>query len=345
MYRIPGKKLLLASASLLACLLLLELGARAIFAFSGLEPVLPVQIGRADAQLGWSLRPNARASSSRLGEAVEYRINSDGWRDDETPQTKPSGVFRIVLLGDSITFGFGVPLHLHFSRLLEGYFDKLEVINLGVNGYGIDQELLALRNYGFRYEPDLVMAYVAHYGDQRHMHTSRWGKSKPRFVLQNNKLQLQNSPIKGVIGDAGALGTLHNALYEHSRAYLIFSEILERVTSDAPTAHTQKAEDQKRQENPEFVEAMNELGGAIVFEMRKESKAHGANFVLITQVSDLASRARSRDIPVLNPEAALDNPLYKPADEAGHPNAAANGVLAWEIAQFLVEQKLLPGGP
>ncbi len=68
---------------------------------------------------------------------VEYRINSKGLRDNETTYDKPEGVFRIVVIGDSNTFGVGVPIEKHFTRLLEGYFRDLEVINLGVGGFGM----------------------------------------------------------------------------------------------------------------------------------------------------------------------------------------------------------------
>jgi hypothetical protein len=72
--------------------------------------------------LGWSLRPFSHGTSNRTGYDIEYRINSKGLRDEETTYEKPEGSFRIVLLGDSRTFGFGVPIEKHFSTLLEGYF-------------------------------------------------------------------------------------------------------------------------------------------------------------------------------------------------------------------------------
>ncbi len=164
------KKLLFISITFLATLALLDIAYR-IF----IEPadVVPREIGRFDRTLGWSLDPNASASSSRTGQKITYRINSKGLRDDETDFAKPAGTFRIVLLGDSRTFGYGVPIGKHFSKLLDGYFDHLEVINMGVSGYGVDQELLFLRSEGFHYQPDLVIAYVAHFGDHRYMYSNR----------------------------------------------------------------------------------------------------------------------------------------------------------------------------
>ena len=91
---------------------------------------------------------------------------------------------RLVALSVLVTVvGYGVPIEQHFSKLLEGYFRDVEVINMGVSGYGVDQELLALRNEGVRYHPDVVIAYVAHFGDQRHMYADRWGKPQPEASL------------------------------------------------------------------------------------------------------------------------------------------------------------------
>src|SRR5262249_16763091 len=48
------------------------------------------------------------------------------------------------MLGDSITFGYGVRDGETFSAVLEALDPRLEVVDLGVQGYGTDQELLKL---------------------------------------------------------------------------------------------------------------------------------------------------------------------------------------------------------
>ena len=90
------------------------------------ELVIP-NLGQFDEMLGWSKIPFAHGISSKTGYPIEYVINSKGLRDDETSYEKPEGRFRIVLLGDSFSFGFGVPIQKHFSSLLEGHFDNIEV--------------------------------------------------------------------------------------------------------------------------------------------------------------------------------------------------------------------------
>ena len=116
---------------------------------------------------------------SRLGyrhpESAEYmlgekrvRINSHGLRDDEVPYAKTEGQKRILVLGDSVTFGWGVSQGESFSDRLEVLLREQtggrdwQVINAGVNGYNTRQEADFLRIEGMRYSPDyLVLVYVS----------------------------------------------------------------------------------------------------------------------------------------------------------------------------------------
>ena len=192
----PYLNFIVVIISLAVGFIVLELAYRGFLAirYPGVEAVVPREIGQFDPLLGWALKPGSHAVSHRIGE-IEYRINSKGLRDDEHEYEKAAGKKRIVIIGDSRTFGYGVRIEKHFTRLLEGYCTETEVINFGVPGYGVDQELLALKAEGFKYDPDLVIAYVAHYGNHRHMHTTRWGKNKPKFELRDS-LVLTNQPVE-----------------------------------------------------------------------------------------------------------------------------------------------------
>src|SRR5262249_33518898 len=96
--------------------------------------------------------------------AIHIRINAAGQRDDRNlPTEKSSGVFRVVVLGDSFTFGGKVPLEQTFSPSLERALGALEpsrrfeVVNLAVPGYNTEQEMLGLKEVGLGYHPDLVI--------------------------------------------------------------------------------------------------------------------------------------------------------------------------------------------
>lgn len=349
----PGKRFLFAAAGVALGLLLLEGAARLTLNLLGKSwgAVVPPSIFRFDSKLGWSLKPGSRATSKRTGLGVDYRINSQGLRDQETSYQKPAGVFRIVLLGDSRSFGFGVPIEKHFSRLLEDYFQNLEVINLGVDGYGIDQELLYLRAEGFRYQPNLVLTYLPHFRDQRHMHTKRWGLGKPAFVLRNGQLVLVNSPVSNNSPGLLALRRIDQRLAGISSLYQVFRDStfylaagdngLRRLARRAGVVHDAEG-GEERKDDQEFGREMEELGQAIILAMARESKRHGANFVLVTQMPELIPAAARAGVTCLDVSSALANPGFYLPDDLHHINESGNGVLAWEIARFLRANSLIP---
>jgi hypothetical protein len=95
---------------------------------------------------------------------VPVHINSLGFRDtrdyslDKGPQT-----FRILVLGDSVTFGHGSVYEHTYPYLLEQRLKvwrpevDWQVWNLGVPGYNTSQELTTLTRFGASYRPDLVI--------------------------------------------------------------------------------------------------------------------------------------------------------------------------------------------
>jgi len=110
----------------------------------------------------YGLRPGVEGQLSVSG-SVRYRINTDGFRDRLYQRPKPPGTFRIVVLGDSITFGYGVEVRDTFPKLLEAQLaelapdQKFEVLSLGVNGYNPYNEAALFADIGVTYEPDLVL--------------------------------------------------------------------------------------------------------------------------------------------------------------------------------------------
>ena len=274
------------------------------------EPVVPEEIGQYDSMLGWSLKPYSIGTSKRTGKEIEYSINSKGLRDNETTYEKPKNIFRIVLLGDSRTFGYGVPIEKHFSTLIEKQFKDVEVINIGIQGFGIDQELLYLKSEGFKYNPDLVLAYVSRYGNHRHMHTERFGKNKPRFLLVDDKLVLINSPPT-------------SSKIDYSK-------------------EEREMEDKKNLENDTFRKELFDLGEAIVSAMYNESLKHEANFVLVTQIKELHGASVKKHILSLDVNESLSDLRYRLPNGLQHINELGNDVLASEIVNFLKNNKLVP---
>ncbi len=109
--------------------------------------------------------PNDRDIFFRKNWDEKYgTLNSLGFRDDEVTRPKQTNTFRIIVLGDSLTFGQGIKnLDDIWTEILENRLNQLsnrdsyEVVNLAKQGYNVRQYLETLINTGLTLEPDLVM--------------------------------------------------------------------------------------------------------------------------------------------------------------------------------------------
>jgi lysophospholipase L1-like esterase len=101
-----------------------------------------------DSQVGFMHQPN---TNLRLM-GVDVAINSRGFRDVEHPQQKAPGTTRIALLGDSVTFGWGVQYGQRYSEIIaqrwnEASPGKFELICTGHGNYNSRQEYGILSDY------------------------------------------------------------------------------------------------------------------------------------------------------------------------------------------------------
>jgi hypothetical protein len=142
---------------------------------------------------GWTLRPGIREMRV-FGDRV-LNSNSRGLRGARDYEyEKPAGVQRVVVLGDSFTFGEDVSDGETYSQQLEGLLPGVEVLNLGVHGYGHDQMLLYLREEGLKYRPDVVLLGFLYDDMERNLLGFR-DYAKPRYALRDGRLELQGVPI------------------------------------------------------------------------------------------------------------------------------------------------------
>ena len=107
----------------------------------------------------YELRPNVRGRF--IGQPV--LINSQGLHDYEYSRHKEPGTFRIVGVGDSSLFGWGVPFEESGLKVLERRLNeqsrarKFEVIDFAVPGYNTAMEAETFVKRCLEYEPDLVL--------------------------------------------------------------------------------------------------------------------------------------------------------------------------------------------
>ena len=141
--------------------------------------------------LGWTLRENLRGVPLL---ASTVNSNSQGVRGvREYPLAKGEHT-RIVVIGDSYTFGEGVNDDQTFAAGLERMVEHCEVLNLGVHGYGTDQQLLRLELDGLKYRPDIVL--LGYYEDDvSRNRLSFRDYQKPHFSVVDGRLVPDNLPI------------------------------------------------------------------------------------------------------------------------------------------------------
>jgi lysophospholipase L1-like esterase len=179
---VRASELVLAAASVLAVCGVLEVGLRVqdwnedrgSLARALAQPVRLRPDGRAD--LGgivrlaaerrrvYELIPNANVLlyNWRGGRHTPLELNSDGFRDRDYARPKPPGVRRVVGIGDSFMFGWGVLtgedyLSVLEARLAEEAPGRWEVLNMAVPGYNTVMEVETLKARGLAYEPDVVV--------------------------------------------------------------------------------------------------------------------------------------------------------------------------------------------
>jgi lysophospholipase L1-like esterase len=95
------------------------------------------------------------------GRTFHLASNSDGFRDREFAPATPAKV-RIVSLGDSSTFGWGVDPEYTYQRLLENRLNargpnQFEVLNLGMPGHTSAHGVRVLDHYALPLEPDVLI--------------------------------------------------------------------------------------------------------------------------------------------------------------------------------------------
>ncbi|HQZ16734.1 MAG TPA: HEAT repeat domain-containing protein, partial [Vicinamibacteria bacterium] len=95
------------------------------------------------------------------GYPPDEETNVDGLRDFTRAEETAEGLRRIVVLGDSVTFGHGLEASQAFPRLLERSHQRAdEVFNVALPGWSTRQERLAYERIARKYKPNAVILAV-----------------------------------------------------------------------------------------------------------------------------------------------------------------------------------------
>jgi hypothetical protein len=180
-----------------------------------------------DRDLGWTIGPNRRSKDynragleqylARVGHAPLPRAPADADGDiyvssaEGIRSPRPDVSFaalpvrrRVAAVGDSFTFGLEVRYEETWAHQLElALGSEFQVLNFGVDGYGVDQAYLRYRRDVAAWHPEIVILGVIDDDFRRTMCVygflcfPGFGMpfSKPRFVLTEQGLAPLNLPL------------------------------------------------------------------------------------------------------------------------------------------------------
>ncbi len=294
---------------------------------------------RHDPLLGWSHQPGLRGAYSGPGFRVNVSINSLGLRDREHVLERPPGAPpRVLLLGDSFGWGYGVAQESTLAARLDRPDQGLEAVNGSVSGYNTVQQLLWYRQVGRRYHPDLVLVLVCGNDLTDNPGPSVYWYHKPYLELQGDSLLLRGVPVPKptwaervhmfLVGRTYLGSALRSAWWGMQR--------WRRADEPRPTA----VAGSESVASPEDSSAYR-LTAAVLRALEAETRADGAGLclTLIPMAGDLAAwwtqTARAESIAVLDlaPAMRTSQVLHLPRD--AHWNAAGNEVAARTVRPFL----------
>jgi lysophospholipase L1-like esterase len=230
------QRLLLALFGLLCGVLVAEIAIR----FIAPQPVFLTRAPniffiRHDPLLGWANREGAggRYSPGPAIPETGIRINALGFRGQLPAPGKPAR-HRILFLGDSNTFGYGVEEEQRYSNLIASLSaNRFEQVNLGVFAYGPDQEALLLEKQGLAFQPATIILGISAGDLSDIMYSINGGAAKPYFRLFGDRLMVQNEPVpdNAPYLKTGSVTKLNRALYEHVHLYrlLLFRKVFSSV--------------------------------------------------------------------------------------------------------------------
>lgn len=223
--------------------------------------------------------------------------NSLGLRGKAANYEKRPGTRRVLFVGDSYFWGYGVSDAEVVTEVLgRSLPPPYEVLNGGTSGYGTDQAFLWLKNEGLRYRPDIVIFGFSSANDLLEIASSvSYYTPKPVFVFEGADLVLRNVPVprteqadrKSLGSPRTAFGKLKQFLRYHTHAYPFVAARLNSrpdwrdffVRVGFADEYLQDIGDVPVIANPP--EDVLDVALKLILDARKISEEAGARFVLV----------------------------------------------------------------
>lgn len=220
-------------------------------------------------ELGWERRPHFKglvAGELHRHDPARYlrEFDAQGFFAVDTAQIGTTSSKRILAIGDSNTFGWGVPTRNAYPEVLDELRPDADVINLGVSGYTSLQGYASLVKHFDQVRPDVVIASFG-FNDRRVVPSDSAADSHEKF---EREAQLHRLDFREKIylyrGLQRLLGKLH----------LVKSSGDGSVTVDARTAQTRVSPEQYRANLERIARFCRERQVPLIFIALQDNPAH-----------------------------------------------------------------------
>jgi hypothetical protein len=267
---------------------------------------------RYDEELGWFPIRNSQKKfmGARL---ITVKHNSDGFRD------KNHGVKnkkRIAFLGDSFVWGYDAEQHERFTDKLQLLLPEFEIINMGVSGYGTDQEFLLAQKWFDHYQPDIVVLIFTEtdWFDNNDNYVYN-GYYKPLYDVADGKLVIKGIPVRKSLN-----------YYYHEYPFLAKSHMLQMLIKGYERTTSPRRD------------LSNDVTFEIIKKMKEYVESKGAKFKLVFAFNfdyeKKASLCKSADADCLF---LGDNDMG--FTQGGHWSPKGNDSVSAKLYRSLVEIK------
>lgn len=302
-----------------------------------------------DSLLGWAHEPGQEGIFETPQFRTLVRINENGLRDRKHSYERQNDIQRILVLGDSFAWGYGVEESERFSQLLERSLD-VEVINAGVSGYSTDQELLWYKSEGIKYETDLVILVLTGNdvgdNDRQLVNTIYY---KPKFVLEDGQLVPKGYPVPKTSSQG-------RFIYSISQRSALAYFLVQRYFDLLSLYSKMKVNSDHANSPGSGISAKSEpfqLTIALLDEMRNVAKLRKAKFMIVATdrwwdstsretYTDFINTVRTEGFLVLDVESMTGfDPEVMLIPDDSHWNQAGHKFVAEEIKTFIERSQLL----
>lgn len=246
-----------------------------------------------------------------------------------------------------MVWGYGVQQEEVFTASLEKQHEGIEVINLGVAGYGTDQELILLQQEGVRYRPDLIVLVFVENDFLTNVQSSAYSiHHKPMYTMSDDgRPSLTNIPVPTQrIWERAASRIIRHSFVLNITAGAYFTFKVESLFSSSTTRDSMKSLPFPR--DPE-----ERITVALLLEIQEVAKKIGADLLLVL-ADGMGARGRemenffnSRHMRILNLDPSFPQEEAKQLHLADgeHWSALGHETAANRLVKYLEDENLSAG--